>query len=66
MKESRLTYSIRFRQISGFVASEHSTASLAGAKRVAVDAVNSGAAKHAEIRDATGKIIFQYPDEEYT
>ncbi len=66
MKESRLTYSIRFRQISGLVASEHSTLSLARAKRVAVDAVNSGAAQHAEILDGEGKIILEYPDEEYT
>lgn len=61
-----MTYSIRFREISGLVASEHSTASLVGARRVAVDAVDSGAAKHAEIRDAEGKIIFEYPDEEFS
>jgi hypothetical protein len=33
---------------------------------MAVDAVNSGAAKHAEIRDAEDKIIFAYPDKDFS
>lgn len=65
MKESELPYTISFHQISGLVASEQSAASLAGARRVAIDAVNSSAAKCAEIRDAEGKIVFKYPDEDY-
>jgi hypothetical protein len=59
-----LAYSVKFHEISGLVGNEHSTPSLVGARRVAVDAVQSGAAKRAEVRDEEGKIIFEYPGDE--
>lgn len=59
-----MAYSVKFHEISGLVTNEHSTPSLVGAKRVAVDAVNSGAARRAEIRDDEGRVIFEYPGDE--
>lgn len=64
MKETNLSYSVKFRHIGGLVPAELSTASLAAAIRIAMDGVDSSAAKRAEIRNAEGEIVFVYPDEE--
>jgi hypothetical protein len=59
-----LSYSVKFRQIGGLVPSELSTPSLAAAIRIAMDGVDSNAAKRAEIRNAEDEIVFVYPDED--
>lgn len=65
-KEIELSYLVSFHQISGLVPPERSSTSLAAGKRWAVDAVNSGAARKAEIRDSHGNLLFRYPDEDYS
>lgn len=57
-----MTYLVRYRQGEG-PASEHWIETLIEAKQQAVDAISSGAAKRAEIRDAAGKVVFCYPPE---
>lgn len=58
-----MTYLVRYRQGEG-PPSEHWIETLIEAKQQAVDAVGSGAAKRAEIRDAAGKVVFYYPAED--
>jgi hypothetical protein len=50
-------YSVKFHQISGLVPPEYHTESAAAARRVAVDALRSGAAKRVEILDSSGSVI---------
>lgn len=50
-------YSVTFHQISGLVPPEYQTASAAAARRVAEDALRSGAAKRVEVRDPSGSVI---------
>ena len=57
-----MSYSIRYRQRAGSVASEHWTATLIEAKDHAMSAVTSGAAKRAEVRNASGRLVFHYPN----
>ena len=57
-------YSVTFHGISGLVHGDHLTASLAAARRIAMDGVESHAAKVAEIRDQAGNVVFRYPDDE--
>lgn len=61
--ESRV-YSLVFHGISGLVHGDHFTLSLATARRIAVDGVDSRAAKFAEVRDDQNEIVFRYPDSE--
>lgn len=61
-----MTYLTRFHQISGLVPTERSSTSLAAAKRWVIDAVDSGAARKADIRDSEGTVLFRYPDEDYS
>jgi hypothetical protein len=58
-----MSYSIRYQQRPGGAESQHWTASLIEAKQHAIDAVRSGTAERAEIRDALGKVVFEYPDQ---
>jgi hypothetical protein len=60
-----MSYFVIFHKISGLVSSEVATPSLAAARRLAIDGVESKAAERAEIVDAQGRIIFEYPDDEY-
>lgn len=53
-----------FHGISGLVHGDHLTPSLAAAIRIAIDGVDSSAAKTAEIRDGENKIVFRYPQPE--
>lgn len=57
-------YSVVFHGISGLVHGDHFTPSLVAARRLAVDGVDSRAAKSAEVRDDTGKIVLRYPDDD--
>lgn len=63
MTEATGGFSIRFYEISGLVPPERSAVSASAAKRIALDALNSGAAKRAEIRDQNGNLILEFPDE---
>lgn len=58
-------YTIRFYEISGLVPSELKTASAATARRIALDALESGAAKRVVVRDATGSVVLDVPEPEY-
>lgn len=58
----KMTYSVELHQISGLVPSHQTSSSVVIARRIVVDAVNSGAAKHGEIFTAWGKSIFRFPD----
>jgi len=62
-RESRL-YSVIFHGISGLVHGDHFTASLVTARRIAIDGVDSRAAKFAEVRDENGNVVLRYPDEQ--
>ena len=57
-------YSIIFHGISGLVHGDHFTPSLAAARRLAVDGVNSRAARSAEVRDDKGTVVLRYPDDD--
>ena len=50
-------YSIKFHEVSGLVPAELTTASAATARRIALDALKSGAAKRVEVRDASGSLV---------
>ena len=63
MRESGL-YSVIFHGISGLVHGDHFTASLVTARRIAVDGVESRAAKFAEVRDEHGNVVLRYPEEQ--
>jgi hypothetical protein len=63
MPEPGSRFSIRFREISGLVPPECWAMSAGAAKRIALDALNSGAAKRAEIRDQSGNLILELPED---
>lgn len=56
------TYTVKFYEISGLVPSELKTVSAASARRVALDALESGAAKRVEVLDASGSVILDAND----
>ncbi|QIK78069.1 hypothetical protein G7077_03225 [Sphingomonas piscis] len=53
---------MKFYEISGLVPAGFETDSAATARRVAADALGSGAAKRVEIRDSNGEIILDISD----
>jgi hypothetical protein len=55
-------YSVKFYEISGLVPAGFETVSAATARRVAADALGSGAAKRAEILDPSGEVILDMSD----
>jgi hypothetical protein len=60
--QSSNSYTVKFYDISGLVPSELKTVSAASARRIASDALQSGAAKRVEVLDASGSVILDAND----
>ena len=59
-----MTYTILYQQMPSGAESQHWTKHLLEAKLHAREVVTCGSAESAEVRDARGKVVYRFPEDE--